>query len=933
MGEVYEVLDELLNERVALKTLRADVCHDSSLLRRFQTEIQLARKVTHPSICRLFEVGVHRFADVSRPELHFFTMQLLEGETLKGRIQRSGRLTSAEAFPFILQMAEGLQAAHDEGIIHRDFKSGNVILTKNRAVITDFGLAGLDPSLPRADSARTVSAEVRIAGTIAYMSPEQMSGGAVTPVSDIYSFGIVLFEMATGRLPFEDRHIIQSAMQRARGRIPVVRDIAPGIDPRWDFAIRRCLEVEPSRRFQSAADLASVFRDPGWSLPRVYWTRRLWGQIAAASVLSLGAWTYWIWSHRPYQPKPEALTWYQRGVDAFRAVTYEAARRDLEKAVATDPQYAPAHAYLGAVYSELDMSERANESILKALSIAQEERLEKLDALRVRALQSVISRDFEHAQPLFEQLRAAATATEKPGAYLELAWLALKGEDNPRAVPLLQQALKIDPALAGAKLRLASVMDRLGKKDDAQKLFEEAESLFNTASNYDGVAETLLQRAISLGKANRTGESEVLIGRAMALAVSTGDVYHQLRLQLVLALAYRNTGRTAQSKDIAERGIKMAIDNRMDAVAAIGLLDLGNAYLLRGEPEPAKSYYEQGLDLATRSRARFSEARAHFSLGMLYLQYDRPLEVSQQVQPALTFFRTAGYRKEWLQALLVLGGSQESLANFNSAENTLRGAIRLAEQIDDAEQAGLAHLYLGSVLAKTGHWPESLTERNQALHIFGDMRGGYRAAHTLAARGRLLAQMGRFEEASADLAQARARVEKLEGKQAQLRARLELGNAEIAYFKTRWWQAIDFARLAVALNGGTDENVQAAVLTGLAMIRTGSIREGLAVCDRAIRQIEEKSRPYQVAESRLLLAHALWETGEVDEASSLAREALALFEPRQIWEPVWRCRRMLASADDLRAARIALDELKRSWPEEMVGSYLGRPDLKKLALR
>jgi tetratricopeptide (TPR) repeat protein len=935
MGEVYQVMDELLNEPVALKTLRPDLCYDESLLRRFQMEIQLARKVTHPSVCRVFEVGVHRFNDTNRPPLHFFTMQLLKGETLALRIHRAGRLSAGEAFPLVVQMAEGLQAAHAEGIIHRDFKSGNVILAKSRALITDFGLAALDPGLAPTDSEHSVPAEARIAGTVAsgtvaYMSPEQMSGGPVTTASDIYSFGIVLFEMATGRLPFEDRHIIQSAMQRARGQIPPVRILSPDIDPRWESAIRRCLEIEPSRRFQSASELAALFRDAEWRLPRLYWTRRQWGLWATVSTVPVAAsgW-YWFRSRRPYKPKPEALVWYQRGVDGVRAATYEAARRALEKAVDTDARYAPAYAFLALTYSDLDMSERAQETMLKAVSLAQDERLNEQDNLRVKALQYVISRDFARAQPLFEQLQSAASGREKAGAYVDLAWLALKREDNPGMIPPLEQALELDPNLAGAKLRLAIAMDRQGKKDAAQKFFAEAESLFTASSDYEGVGETLLQRAISLGRANRTPEAEALINRAIPLASSTGDLYHAIRLQLALALAYRNQGETAKSREIAERAVKIAVDNRMDTPAAIGLVDLGAAYQLRSEPEPAKRHFLQGLEFANRGRALFTQARARFSLGALSLQYGQPLEVSKYVQPALVFFRSTGYRREAMQSLLVLGGAQESLAQFEDAEKTLRDAIQVAEQIHDAENTALAHSFLGSVWEKTGRWPESIAEKNQALSIFGEMRGGYRAANTLAERGRLWARMGRFPQASVDLAQARARLEKLEGKQAQLRVRLALGEAEIAYYRTHWAQALRWAREAGALDGGADENSEAEVLTGLAMLRTGSIQEGLAACDRATRQSQEKSQPYLAAWGRLLLAQALRENGSMKEAAAEAQEALAFFAPRHIWEAAWRCQKILAEDD---AARAALAELKRSWSEDMVRPYLERPDLKKLAL-
>ena len=428
MGEVYEVRDEMLNEAVALKTLRAELCDDPDFLKRFQTEIQLARKVTHPNVCRVFEVGVHEFAGSGRLPLYYFTMQLLEGETLSARIHRAGRLGSSEAFPLIVQMAEGLQAAHRAGVTHRDFKSGNVIVTPGGAVVTDFGLAGWAPK--RGAAMAAASGTDKLEGTVAYMSPEQMGGGEITPASDIYSLGIVLFEMATGRLPYEDRHIIQSAMQRVRGDTPSARALAPDLDPRWEMSIRRCLEVEPGKRFRSAADVADVFRAQRWRPPRLYWTRRRYAlaAVGTATAAALGGIT-WERSRRPYQPKAEALTWYERGVEALRSVTYEAARRDLEKAVSTDPRYAPAYADLAAAYSELDASEQAKEAMLRAVSLTQDERLSERDALRVKAIQYVIARDFDRAQPLFEELAALAPDREKAGAYVDLARLA-RNRDN-----------------------------------------------------------------------------------------------------------------------------------------------------------------------------------------------------------------------------------------------------------------------------------------------------------------------------------------------------------------------------------------------------------------------------------------------------------------------------------------------------------------------
>ena len=933
MGEVYQAVDQLLNEGIALKTLRADLSYDQSVARRFHSEIQLARKVTHPSVCRVFEVGVHELAGENRAALHFFTMQLLEGETLAARIRRAGRLPAAEAFPFIVQMAEGLHAAHKAGIIHRDFKSANVMISGGGAVITDFGLAGLEPGPSTATSAGSVSSGARIAGTVAYMSPEQMMGERITPASDIYSLGIVLFEMATGRLPFEEGHIIQSAVQRVRGRPLPLRESAPDIDPRWEFAIRRCMAVEPDRRFSSVAEVAALFQEHGWRPPPLYWSRRKWARAAALVGLPIaGGGGVWMWSRRPYIPKPEALAWYQRGVEALRSATAQAARRNLEKAVETDPHYAPAYASLAAAYGDLDASEPAKETMLKAVSVAQDERLSQTDAVRVKALQYVISRDFDRARPLFEQLVSAAPEPGKAGAYVDLAWLAWKRQDTPAMILPLQQANRLDPTHAGAKLWMAFAVDRQGKKDAAQTLFAEAESLFQSASDYDGVVETLLQRAISLGRTNRAAEALALANRGMAVANSTGDLHHQIQLQLALALAYRTLGQIERSQQVAAAAVKMALENKMDQPAAIGLLDLGNAYFQRDEPEEAERYFRQGLEFASRARALFSEARAQVSLASLCDKYDRPTEVAPYLQPALSFFRGAGYRREALQSNLILGGAQETLAQFEESEKTQREAIRMAEQLHDAEQTGMGRLYLSSVLAKSARWPESLAEKSQALGIFGDMRGGLRAAYTLISRGRLQAQMGRFEQAAADLAQARAKVEKLEGRQAQLRARLVLSSAEMAGYQIHWGETLQLARQAAASDGGIVEVIEAEMLAGLAMIHTGLVQPGLTAVRHAILASERKSQPYLAARGKLELATALWVNARALDAQSFAQTALAFFGPRRNWEAVWRCHRVLAIDDHSGLARAALEEGKRLWPEKVMGSYLRRPDIQKLAL-
>ena len=187
VGEVYEAQDETIGEAVALKTLREGV-DDPVSIERFRREIQLARKVTHRNVCRVFDVGRHELPD-GKP-LVFITMELLRGEPLSHRIDARGRFTTEEALPIARQLADGLEAAHAAGVIHRDFKPGNIMLVDEpagtRAVITDFGLArtyALD------EQSITVTGEA--VGTPLYMAPEQVVTGKtpITRATDVYALG------------------------------------------------------------------------------------------------------------------------------------------------------------------------------------------------------------------------------------------------------------------------------------------------------------------------------------------------------------------------------------------------------------------------------------------------------------------------------------------------------------------------------------------------------------------------------------------------------------------------------------------------------------------------------------------------------------------------------------------------------------------------
>jgi eukaryotic-like serine/threonine-protein kinase len=263
MGEVYEADDLELKERIALKAIRPDIAAEERVNQRFRREVQLARRVTHPNICRVFDLFQHQSANSRQPATLFVTMELLQGETLSQRLKREGRLSPEAARPIVEQMSAALSSAHAAGVIHRDFKSSNVMLTTSdvpgappRVVVTDFGLAFNATDSGRVSRAASMSLTGEILGTPDYMAPEQVEGGVVTPATDIYALGIVMYEMVTGVRPFTADTPIQSALKRISGPPPTApREIVDGLSASWNGAIMRCLARYPASRFSDAQDV------------------------------------------------------------------------------------------------------------------------------------------------------------------------------------------------------------------------------------------------------------------------------------------------------------------------------------------------------------------------------------------------------------------------------------------------------------------------------------------------------------------------------------------------------------------------------------------------------------------------------------------------------------------------------------------------------
>jgi serine/threonine protein kinase len=302
MGEVYEAYDRTLRERVALKTVTSSVSQSGHAVRRLKVEAQLARRVSHPNVCRIYDVGTHVIESTSTT-IHFLTMELVEGESLGARLRSSGAIPVPDAQKIARQLLLGLSAAHHAGILHRDFKSDNVMLRAEAngelsALIMDFGLAR---ALGR-DTALTTGRNQGLVGTIAYMSPEQIENRPLTPASDIYSFGVAWFETLTGKLPFLASTAAWTALERFRRAPPAPSSINPQVSKSLDAIVLRCLGRRPEDRFATADDVLEALASYDRALGRSRHSAP--ARLARIGVLSgvLGAVAYGLFSLLPAHP-------------------------------------------------------------------------------------------------------------------------------------------------------------------------------------------------------------------------------------------------------------------------------------------------------------------------------------------------------------------------------------------------------------------------------------------------------------------------------------------------------------------------------------------------------------------------------------------------------------------------------------------------------
>ena len=923
MGEVYVAEDMELRERVALKTIRPELVQDDRILERFKREVHLAKQVTHPNVCRIFDLFRHQ---VSRAEsgsrsLVFVVMELLEGETLAERLRRSPRMSAVEVFPIALQMASALGAAHDAGVLHRDFKPGNVVLVPAakglRAVVTDFGLA------LRAATDTSVSTMLtepgQWFGTPAYLSPEQVESKPLAPASDVYSLGLVFYEMVTGTQPFADATPLAMAVQRLQVDPMRPRKLVPDLDRHWEQIILRCLEREPGHRFKNGGEVARALKGEIEASSRERHVARWLAAIVAGIVVVAGlGWLAPAIRHRFLPPRmlaerpikvrpslavlpfrnlsgrseaewvstalPEMLTTELAVGEKLRMVPGETiARAAADLALAGKDTLAPdtlgrLRQYLGSDYvvlgSYLDLGNTSGNLIRVDLRLQDTKSGETIANVsekgNERALDEVVTRagtDLRarlglqpETQEEMTLARASLSSTPEAVRLYSQGLARFRVLDARAATGLLLRAIALDPGFALAHSALADAWSVQG---------------------YDEKAQAESKRALELSGALPRESRLWIEGRYWALNHNWNKAVELYRTLFDffpdnLDYGLRLVNAQTRARTVDEALATLAQLRRLPPPAGNDpRIDLEQADVF-----DVKGTYSEQQAAATAAGDRAQTIGAQWLLIGALNRVARSLEkqgkldeAAATAQEASKIASATGERRGVAEALTMLGIVRFDQGNLSGAREAYEQALALQRETGNKRGEATTLNDLGNVVGEQGDLAGSIKMFQGSLKTFRELGDKHSAAAVLGNIGTWAVRLGDLAGAKQTLQQALAASREIGDQERTATAIYNLGETlrmlgDLKAAARMYQQAFDLSKSIGDVSG------TAYAIAGLGDVLTlqgelsaakGKYEEALAIR----KQIGENGT---VAETQLAVANLSLEENRLAEAEALLRQ-------------------------------------------------------------
>ena len=907
MGRVYKARDRELDKLIALKTIRLDTADGPEALARFKQELLLARKVTHKNVVRIFDLG-------KAEELTYFTMEYIEGDSLKAVIRRRGALPPAEAVSLSRQILGALAEAHAEGIVHRDLKPQNVMVDKaGNAHLMDFGIA-------RATDTTGMTATGAVVGTPDYMSPEQVKGEKAGPESDLFSFGVILYEMLTGALPYQADSPVSKVMMRLSHRPRPVREISKDVPKYLDAIVRRCLEIDPDLRYGSARDVLadigreSTSRSLTFRLPRGARRRRglIAGAGVAAAVLAVAAGALALRS-RPAPPVegpppgPVHTLAILPFTNATGAQDLEWMRTGLADMLVTDLAQSsyvrpvPSERVL-SVLGELGASDqtRFDEAALESVSkrapaqnvlhgqyVASGGRLRLDLTLRragsgvtaplkaeaaagdVFALVDQLSGEIRRELALTpEQIRAdvarpfsqvATASVDALRAYQEGLTQARHGE-RQAAIPFFREATTKDPGFAMAWARLAEAYAEAGEQREAEAASAQATSAGGKAP-LPAAQRYQLQAIAAVVKEDLEAAAKSY-GEIAKLYPDDPEAHYRV------ASTLRQLGRQPEAIEAYERVLKLSPGY------AAAEIEMAGVCWQAGRFEDAIRTLEKGLVEKRFEGEEEALGTVHSILGVAYRDSSRLDKSLEHLRLSLDHRRKAGDQRGQVTTLTNLASVYEYRDEIPQALAAEREALRLARAMRDRARESTVLLNLGLTYRVSGDLDRALAAFRESMQIERERENAAELANRLDKIADVYREKGRYDDALVYLEQARAELAKTEAKEEKALNQHYLGMVRKS--QGLYDRALEAFLAALPLFQENHQDMGTAMVhKELGEIYASQGR--YADADTALRKSLELNTAVQskhdIAEVKAPLGHLLVTLGRYDEAEKELREA------------------------------------------------------------
>jgi tetratricopeptide (TPR) repeat protein len=933
MGQVFEAEDLQLG-RIALKTIRPDISGSNEVFSRFVREVQLARKVSGPQICRIHELFVLPAYGRS-PATAFLTMEYLEGVTLASRLEQSGPLPPREALRISLDICEGLRLIHQQGIVHRDLKCANIMLCgrddKARAALMDFGLASDTARDLRVSQDTTVSripftSAGAIAGTPAYMAPEQFEGKPVSPATDVYALGVVLYELTTGRQPYAADTPVGAAIRRARRPEPV-SSIQRRIPHHWDRVIHRCLEYEPEKRFQSAQQVAEALRAGPLNIHNLAVDRPWLVRFATALLLILVAWGVFAWwrSRQYYRPGAEAEHWYREGLASLREASYLKATREMGKATVLDDRFAMAHARLAEAWSNLDFDGTAEREMLIASS--GESRVPPLDRMYLDAIRGTLTGGSKDVLDLYRKILDRLPESEKASGYVDLGMAYERASDPQNALASYQKSSALNSDNPASYLRAAILETRLNKVQEANRDFARAESLYKAEVNPEGEAELDYQRGYLANEREANDEATADLDRALSEAEHLPNVQLEIRaLNQLSSVAYHST-HDDEALALAQRAIRLARDNQLDSWAAEGFVRLASVALYH-DYSKADEPLQEAFQILRQSPQSRVEAMANLTLASLRNQQNRPNDVLGPATAALAYYQTNGHFLEAAQSSLLIARAQRGLGHSDQALQAGFQLVDLSKHAGKRELQIQAEELLGTIYIAREDYPRASDHFQTAFSLAGD--GNYKPYEALH-EAEIFVPVGRFADAERMLALALPSNPSVP----ELRVKMLLEQRKFA--------KAEILAADVAKEPGLPSDVRydLAVDRAVAEALGGHAKSGVTILRGIAEARATPDDPVSAATQNLNTGTVCLAAGDAECAFDAASKAESYFSSVGLKDSDLRSALIAARAARLRHDAVnerlftqksidILTDLRHTWSPPIFHSYISRPDFQSL---